>query len=146
MTAPSLSSTSITYDTTDPAAQRSQAVILYAEDNEINVMLVAQILEMRPQWRLEIARSGEEALEMVGRVQPDLALIDMNLGDMSGLVFLTRLQSAGRADGLIKVALSADALASQIDLARQAGFDDYLTKPLDVEVLLERLDQYLSAV
>ena len=121
-----------------------QSTVLYAEDNEINVLLVRQILELRPAWRLEVATCGAHALEMIPQVKPDLLLLDMHLGDMSGLELLELLDKDDFAKGLVKVALSADAMPDRIELAKARGFSAYLTKPLDVMALLKCLDGYLS--
>jgi CheY-like chemotaxis protein len=121
-----------------------QPTVLYAEDNEINVLLVRQILELRPAWRLEVARSGAETLALLKRLQPDLLLMDMHLGDMSGFELMDLLDQDEALRGVIKVALSADAMPGHIAQARDRGFSDYLTKPLDVVGLLRCLDGYLS--
>jgi signal transduction histidine kinase/CheY-like chemotaxis protein len=128
-----------------PAAA-GQATVLYVEDNEINIALVRQILGMRPSWQLEIARSGKEALHWMQGHRPDLLLLDMHLGDMSGLDVIDELGRAGRHHDLIKVALSADAMPDRIHEARARGFTEYLTKPIDVGQLLRCLDEHLSGV
>lgn len=121
-----------------------QATILYAEDNEINVLLVRQILELRPAWKLEVARSGTEALKLAAQVKPDLLLLDMHLGDMSGFELADLLDKDAATQGVAKVALSADAMPDRIHEARAKGFSAYLTKPLDVAALLRCLDEHLS--
>ena len=130
-------------NSSSPTGQR-QPTVLYAEDNEINVLLVRQILELRPAWRLEVANCGAHALQMIPLVKPDLLLLDMHLGDMSGLELLDLLDQDEFAKGLVKVALSADAMPDRIEQAKARGFSAYLTKPLDVMALLQCLDGYLS--
>ena len=126
-----------------PAFTR-QATVLYAEDNEINVLLVRQILELRPSWNLVVARSGAEAVSLIPQVRPDLLLLDMHLGDMSGFEVVDQLKDDPRCQGIIQVALSADAMPDRLHEARQRGFSAYLTKPLDVSALLRCLDEHLS--
>ncbi len=126
-----------------PSATR-QATVLYAEDNEINVLLVRQILELRPSWKLLVARNGAEALRMIPQVRPDLLLLDMHLGDMSGFEVAEALDRDIDARGIAKVALSADAMPDRVHEARQRGFNAYLTKPLDVAALLRCLDEQLA--
>src|SRR5690606_31826308 len=65
------------------AFDSGQLQVLYAEDNIINVELVRQVLRLRPQWHLEIAHSGAQAIEMASAYPPDLLLLDMHLGDMN---------------------------------------------------------------
>ncbi|WP_290869343.1 ATP-binding protein [Aquabacterium sp.] len=118
--------------------------LLYAEDNAVNVELVRQVLRMRPQWHLEVARSGREAVEMALSSPPDLLLLDMHLGDMSGLEVSDLLAFSPATTGIPRVALSADVMPDQIKEARQRGFADYLTKPLDVARLLHLLDHWAA--
>ncbi|MBI2733502.1 MAG: PAS domain S-box protein [Aquabacterium sp.] len=122
-----------------------QATILYAEDNEINVLLVRQILELRPSWKLEVARSGAEAIQLVEHIHPDLLLLDMHLGDMTGFELAELLDQNPALRGVTKVALSADAMPDRVHAARAKGFSAYLTKPLDVAALLRCLDEQLAA-
>lgn len=116
--------------------------LLYAEDNVVNVELVRQVMHMRPKWHMEVARSGAEAIQMVRSAPPDLLLLDMHLGDMSGLDVSDALARRAETAGIPRVALSADAMPDQISAARERGFLDYLTKPLDVARLLSLLDRY----
>jgi len=125
------------------STDQRQATVLYAEDNEINVLLVRQILELRPAWKLEVAHSGAHALQLTPQVMPDLLLLDMHLGDMSGLDLLKLLNKDAPTRGIVKVALSADAMPDRIKEAKACGFSAYLTKPLDVMALLQCLDGYL---
>ncbi|OGA81234.1 MAG: hypothetical protein A2711_10665 [Burkholderiales bacterium RIFCSPHIGHO2_01_FULL_63_240] len=114
--------------------------LLYAEDNAINVELLRQVMRMRPQWHLEIARDGHAAIAMARAEPPDLLLLDMHLGDMSGLDVSDALMMDAHTALIPRVALSADVMPDQIAEARQRGFIEYLTKPLDVSRLLHLLD------
>ena len=126
-----------------PAAQQA-ATILYAEDNEVNVMLVHEVLKLRPHWRLLVATNGERALTLARRTPPDLLLIDMHLGDMSGLDLADALTRVPGLADVPRVALSADAMPDRIHTAKARGFKAYLTKPLDVLALLRCLDELLG--
>jgi PAS domain S-box-containing protein len=125
----------------DEAPQTTMS-LLYAEDNAVNVELVRQVLRMRPQWHMDVARCGQEAIQMALSSPPDLLLLDMHLGDMSGLDVSDRLALEPATSGIPRVALSADVMPDQIKEARERGFVDYLTKPLDVARLLRLLDQW----
>ncbi|MFZ2297292.1 MAG: ATP-binding protein, partial [Aquabacterium sp.] len=124
--------------------QSSQAKIVYAEDNEVNVQLVSQILALRPAWTLKVAHSGQEALALISAEQPDLLLLDMHLGDMTGFELDDALQANPRTRGIPRVALSADAMPDRVHAAQARGFSAYLTKPLDVVALLRCLDELLG--
>jgi PAS domain S-box-containing protein len=123
------------------AARGHQRTVLYAEDNVINVELVRQVMRMRPHWQLEVALCGQQAIEMARHRPPDLLLLDMHLGDMSGLDVSDALADHTPTTAVPRVALSADAMPDQINEARARGFVDYLTKPLDVGRFLALLDQ-----
>jgi CheY-like chemotaxis protein len=116
--------------------------VLYAEDNAVNVELVRHVLRMRPQWQLEVATNGADAIEMALTQPPDLLLLDMHLGDMTGLDVADALSHHPHTMGLLKVALSADVMPDQVRATRERGFMDYLTKPLEVPRLLKLLDAF----
>jgi len=119
------------------------ATILYAEDNEVNVALVHQVIKLRPHWRLLVAMNGNRALDVARRHRPDLMLIDMHLGDMTGLDLAAALDSEECTRDIPRVALSADAMPDRIHAAKAHGFKAYLTKPLDVMALLRCLEEAL---
>ena len=120
--------------------------MLYAEDNPLNVELIRQVLQLRPRIRLLVARNGQEALMMARNERPDLLLLDMHLGDMTGIELLARLRAEGGTTPLPAcVALSADVMPGSLQRALEAGFDEYLTKPLDVIALMRCLDLRLPA-
>jgi signal transduction histidine kinase len=120
--------------------------VLYAEDNEVNALLVRQIVAMRPAVRLRVAESGAEALEQAEIEPPDLMLVDMNLGDMTGAELAHQLRRNRATKSIPLVALSADALPSQIEAAMRSGFEAYLTKPVNLEALLNLLDKHLTVL
>lgn len=114
--------------------------VLYAEDNEVNVELVRQVAALRPAVKLRVAASGTLALEMARLDPPDLMLVDMHLGDMTGIELARALRREPATAAIHLVALSADALPEQIDEAMNWGFEGYLTKPVNFRQLLRVLD------
>ena len=127
-----------------PRAAAPRCSVLYAEDNPLNVELLREVLLLRPQYRLLVARSGAEALEIAARELPDLLLIDMHLGDMSGLDLAQLLDGDPVLRNRVRVVLSADAMPERQRQAKMAGFAAYLTKPVDVVALLGCLDEHLA--
>jgi signal transduction histidine kinase/CheY-like chemotaxis protein len=127
-----------------PASQRGghQRTVLYAEDNRINAELVQQVFRLRPQVRVLVAESGARAIALARGSAPDLLLLDIHLGDMSGLEVRARLAAEGIAPPAI--ALSADVQPARVQEARDAGFVDYLAKPLDVPALVRVVDRVLG--
>jgi CheY-like chemotaxis protein len=119
--------------------------VLYIEDDRLNIVLMEEVFRRLPDWRLECAEDGGQALALLSAQAeppgglPDLLVVDMNLPDMSGLCLLARLRADARLAGLRCVALSADDQAEQVAAARAAGFCDYWVKPIDVLRLSEAL-------
>ncbi len=120
--------------------------VLYAEDNEVNAELVRQLVRLRSSVILRVAANGTQALEMATLDPPDLMLVDMNLGDMTGIELANALRADRATRDVPLVALSADALPEQIRAAMDCGFEAYLTKPIDFHRLLATLDDYAQRV
>ena len=116
--------------------------VLYAEDDEVNAELVRQIVTLRRGVSLRVATNGARALEISRIDPPDLMLVDMNLGDMTGIELARELQRDRATRDIRLVALSADALPEQIRAAMSSGFESYLTKPINFEELLAMLDKH----
>ena len=119
-------------------------VVLYAEDNRLNIELVSQLLSLRSGCELRVAHNGREAIASARAAPPDLLLIDMHLGDMTGIDVIRALRDEPALAGVPRIALSADALPERLREAREQGFDDYLTKPVDMAELLGCLDRHLA--
>ncbi len=124
-------------------ARNSHALrVLYAEDDEVNAELVRQIVTLRRGVSLRVASNGAAALEIARIDPPDLMLVDMNLGDMTGIELALELRRDRATRDIRLVALSADALPEQIRAAMGCGFEGYLTKPIKFEELLAMLDKH----
>lgn len=118
--------------------------LLYIEDNAANTELVASILKRRrPDIALLTAESAEQGLELARKERPDMVLMDMNLPGMSGMEALGVLREDAVLSGIPVVAVSADAVPHDIDLALEAGFADYITKPIKIDGLLDAIDRQL---
>jgi signal transduction histidine kinase len=118
--------------------------VLYVEDDAVNAMLMKQLFQIEPAWQLDIAPTGAEALAKSAAAPPDLILLDMNLPDMSGLDVLRTLRARGLQVARGCIAVSADAMPHQIELAMKAGCTDYWTKPLDLAQTWKRLESLLG--
>jgi CheY-like chemotaxis protein len=94
--------------------------------------------------RLRLAETGAEALQLAAQQRPDAALIDIGLPDISGLDLLGRLRALPELADLPCVAVSANALAHEIEQAIRAGFNDYWTKPLQAGRFLRGVDDLLA--
>jgi PAS domain S-box-containing protein len=118
--------------------------LLYVEDNPSNVALVEQLLALRPQVKLHHAADGASARVLAAVCQPDLILLDMRLPDTDGLALFRALQAQPETAGIPCVGLSANALPVDIAQARNAGFVDYWTKPLEATEFLRGVDVLLA--
>ncbi|MBU44026.1 MAG: hypothetical protein CMN76_12460 [Spirochaetaceae bacterium] len=119
--------------------------VLYIEDNPINMRLMEQIILSTPGVELLKANTGEEGLRMARENDVDLFLIDLRLPDLTGFEIIQTIRSWRDASVKPAICISADAMESEISNARNAGFDDYLTKPLDIADLQRKLAHYLHA-
>jgi len=114
--------------------------ILIVEDTELNIDLLTQLLE--DDYELLIARDGGEGVEMALANQPDLILMDISLPVMDGYEATRKIRETLKSTPII--GLSAHAMQGDADRAREAGCNDYLTKPVDDELLLEKLQNLLG--
>jgi len=126
-------------------AKPSTLSVLYAEDNELNVELMRQVLQLRPGCVLRVARNGAEAIEIARSDTPDLLLLDMHLGDMSGFDVISALERDPVTARVPRIALSSDDQPEHMRAARTRGFFAYLTKPLNVATFLRCLDEQLAS-
>jgi PAS domain S-box-containing protein len=126
-------------------AKRTRLSVLYAEDNELNVELMRQVLQLRPGCMLRVARNGAEAIESARSDTPDLLLLDMHLGDMSGFDVINALERDPVTARVPRIALSSDDQPEHMRAARTRGFFAYLTKPLNVATFLRCLDEQLAS-
>ena len=126
------------------ARHAAQGRVLYVDDNEVNRELMAVLLEQRPQLQVFLAASGTEGLAMARRWLPDLVLLDIRLPDIDGFAVLRALRSDPQLRNVPCLAVSALAMPHEVAAAAAAGFDAYLTKPVDVEALLREVDLRLK--
>jgi len=116
--------------------------ILIVEDMEINIDLLLQLLE--DEYDLLVARNGEEGLRIAAEEKPDLILMDMALPVMDGWETTRKIKSDGAIKHIPIIGLSSHAMSGDAEKAKEAGCDDYLTKPLDDELLFQKLEKFLG--
>jgi len=119
--------------------------VLCVEDNPANLMLVARLLERRPDIRLLSARDGRRGVEMALQALPDVILMDINLPGIDGTAALRLLAAAPETREIPVIAISANALPRDIEKGLEAGFFRYLTKPIKVGSFMDTLDLALHA-
>jgi two-component system cell cycle response regulator DivK len=117
------------------------ARILVVEDNEKNMKLVRELLEATGYRPLE-ATTGSVALDLALEHRPDLVLMDIRLPDIDGLEALSRLRADERTATIPVLAVTAQAMQGDRERFLAAGFDGYLSKPIDVGELLEAVSRH----
>ena len=115
--------------------------ILVVEDNERNMKLFRDVLESSGYRTLE-ATTGERAVELVFEHCPDLVLMDIQLPDIDGVEALGRLRAEERTASVPVVALTAQAMDGDRERFLAAGFDGYLSKPVDISVFVATVRRY----
>lgn len=113
--------------------------ILIVEDTELNIDLITQLLE--DDYNLLIARDGEQGVDMAKENNPDLILMDISLPVMDGYEATRRIRETLQSTPII--GLSAHAMSGHAQKAKEAGCNDYLTKPVDEDLLMTKLKEYL---
>ncbi len=116
------------------------ATILIVEDNQRNMKLVRDVLQATGYRTLE-ATTGERAVELAAEHGPDLVLMDIQLPDIDGVETLGRLRADESTAGIPVVALTAQAMEGDRERFLAAGFDGYVSKPVDIARLVDTVKQ-----
>ena len=116
--------------------------ILVVEDVEFNRDLIVQLLE--DEYEILTATNGAEGIEVAERERPDLILMDLSLPVMDGWEATRRIKANEALQAIPIIALSAHAMKGDEDRARRSGCDDHLSKPLDEDLLFQKLAKLLG--
>jgi CheY-like chemotaxis protein len=116
--------------------------LLIVEDVPMNLDLLVQILE--DDYEIVSADNGEDGVAMAGAERPDLILMDMSLPRLDGWEATRRIKADPALGRIPVIALTAHAMRGDEERARAAGCDDFLTKPIDEDLLVERLRRFLG--
>jgi len=116
--------------------------VLIAEDNAVNRELLRELLEGRGYSVLE-ACDGQEALRMIEEAQPDLLLMDIGMPLLDGFAAIRRIRENPRLAAPPVVAVTAYAMRGDREKILKAGFDGYLSKPLNPSSLTAEIDRLL---
>lgn len=119
--------------------------ILLVEDNEMNRDMLSRRLERRG-FTVVMAVDGAQGVAMARSEAPDLVLMDMSLPVMDGWEATRQIRADDALRGLPVIALTAHAMSTDEQRARDAGCDDFDTKPVDLPRLLEKIQGQLARV
>lgn len=117
--------------------------ILIVEDNALNLELATEVLGAHGYLVLQ-ARTAEEGLRLARSDRPDLILLDVRLPGMDGLAAVRTLKEDARTSAIPTVAMTAQAMSGDEAEARLAGFDAYVTKPIDTRTLPRLVTRLLA--
>jgi len=137
--------------TIDPTSESTGAMsdsdeprrILYIEDNPANIRLLEFLIARHVEFALETAISAEDGIEMAYADPPDLILMDIGLPGMDGFEALEVLRNDPRTSAVPVMAVSANAMRHDVERGQQAGFVDYLTKPIVIDDFLAAINRVL---
>jgi CheY-like chemotaxis protein len=118
--------------------------ILLVEDNEMNRDMLSRRLE-RKGFEVVIAVDGQAGVDMASATNPDIILMDLSLPVMDGWEATRRLKADPATQRIPVIALTAHAMSGDEVKAREAGCDDYDTKPVNLNRLLEKIGSLLSS-
>jgi two-component system, cell cycle response regulator DivK len=116
--------------------------ILIVEDVDFNRDLIVQLLE--DNYEILTAADGAEGIQLAERERPDLILMDLSLPVIDGWEATRRIKANAALRHTPIIALTAHAMRGDEEKARESGCDDYLSKPLDEDVLFAKLTKFLG--
>src|SRR5215210_1264230 len=119
----------------------SGAQILVVEDNEKNMKLFRDVL-LATGYRTLEATTGRQAIELATEHAPDLVLMDIQLPDIDGIEALGRLRADDLTASMPVLALTAQAMEGDRERFLAAGFDGYLSKPVDIAEFIATVSHY----
>jgi len=118
--------------------------LLYVEDNDDNVYMLKMRLELLNGFEVLIAENGEIGCAMANSEHPDLILMDLDLPVVDGWEATRRLKGNASTSKIPIIALTAHAMSGSREKALAVGCDDFDTKPVDFDRLLQKIDRILA--
>ena len=122
----------------------TKPTLLVVDDHPLNLKLMQALLTR--EFSVSLADNAEQALEVLESLTPDLILMDIQLPGMDGLEATRRIKLDPRTRDITVVALSAYAMAPDLERARQAGCGGYITKPIDTRSFVGTVRAHLQPV
>lgn len=123
---------------------QKQCKLLYIEDNPANLRLVARVIEQLDDIHLLTVHQPQLGLDMARANKPDLILLDINMPGMNGFEVLAAVRADRKLREVPVLALSANAMPKDIERGIEAGFNDYITKPLQITTFIAAVNYWLK--
>jgi CheY-like chemotaxis protein len=118
--------------------------ILVAEDNPMNLELIKDLLELNGHT-VDVAPDGLQAVSLARRLHPDLVLMDVHMPRLDGIQATGQLQRDPSTREIPVIAFTASAMPAQLQQVLDAGCIGHITKPIDVETLMDQIGALLDA-
>jgi len=126
-------------DVRSASPDQSGIRVLYIEDNMANVKFMEKVFARQPQYQLTSALTPYEGLAIAMSGWPDIILLDINMPEMDGYQVLEQLKADKKTAAMPVIAVTANAMAESISQGLEAGFYEYLVKPIDINKLMAAL-------
>ncbi len=123
-----------------PSGPRQKMRVLYVEDNMFNLMLFDEVMQTRDDVELRIAQDGAKGFEIAQSWLPHVLVLDAHLPDTHGIELLKRMRQVDGLQSTPVFMCSGDSQPENVQAARDAGFDGYWTKPVDIDKVFADLD------
>ena len=117
--------------------------IVIVEDNPFNMELVHDILAIKG-YDIYEAVDAEQGLEMIAKILPDLVLMDIQLPGMDGVEATKIIKGQESTKDIPVIAVTANAMKGDREEFISEGFDDYVSKPIEISILTEKVGEFLK--
>lgn len=121
-----------------------EKIVLHIEDNVDNRMLVRRILQAYG-YSVDEAKNAAQARERIRSRRPDLILMDINMPDVDGYTLTNEIKSMPQYHDIPIVAITANVMKGDRERTLDAGCDDYIEKPIDIDRFIEQVEKYLGS-
>ncbi len=121
-----------------------EKIVLHIEDNVDNRMLVRRILQAYG-YLVDEAKNAAQARERIRSRRPDLILMDINMPDVDGYTLTNEIKSMPQYHDIPIVAITANVMKGDRERTLDAGCDDYIEKPIDIDRFIEQVEKYLGS-
>ena len=120
------------------------ARVLIVEDNDLNMKLFNDLLLIQ-HCEVMTSRDGTDLMNLVSHDRPDLILMDIQLGKLSGIDLIKELKSEASTSDIPIIAITAFAMKNEEARIRASGCDMYLSKPVSIDVFFKALQHFIGA-
>lgn len=124
--------------------KKEEVKILIVDDDAANILLLQKILKLQGYKNISSLVDPKKVIALHNENDFDLILLDINMPEMNGYDVLKQLYDENSVSIPFVIGISGDATLSDINKAKQAGFSEYITKPIKMKTLLQTIERLLS--